>query len=96
VFAFAMQIFFDFSGYTDMAIGMALLLGFHFPVNFRRPYLAFSITDFWHRWHMSLSRCCAIICTFRWVEIDMALDDVSKSDTDHVAGGLVAWGDWNS
>ena len=54
--SFAMQIFFDFSGYTDMAIGMALLLGFHFPVNFRRPYLAFSITDFWHRWHMSLSR----------------------------------------
>jgi D-alanyl-lipoteichoic acid acyltransferase DltB (MBOAT superfamily) len=54
--AFAMQIFFDFSGYTDMAIGMALLLGFHFPINFRRPYLAFSITDFWHRWHISLSR----------------------------------------
>jgi len=56
VIAFALQIFFDFSGYTDMAIGMALLLGFHFPANFRRPYLAFSITDFWHRWHMSLSR----------------------------------------
>jgi alginate O-acetyltransferase complex protein AlgI len=54
--AFAMQIFFDFSGYTDMAIGMALLLGFHFPINFRRPYLAFSVTDFWHRWHISLSR----------------------------------------
>ncbi len=54
--AFAMQIFFDFSGYTDMAIGMALLLGFHFPVNFERPYLAFSITDFWRRWHMTLSR----------------------------------------
>lgn len=56
VFAFAMQIFFDFSGYTDMAIGMALILGYHFPVNFMRPYLAFSITDFWHRWHISLSR----------------------------------------
>ena len=54
--AFGIQIYFDFSGYTDMAIGMALLLGFHFPVNFRRPYLASSITDFWHRWHMSLSR----------------------------------------
>ena len=39
-----------------MAIGMAKLLGFHFPVNFRRPYLASSITDFWHRWHISLSR----------------------------------------
>jgi alginate O-acetyltransferase complex protein AlgI len=55
-FAFAMQIFFDFSGYTDMAIGMAALLGFHFPVNFRRPYLASSITEFWRRWHISLSR----------------------------------------
>ncbi len=56
VVAFAMQIFFDFSGYTDMAIGCAKLLGFHFPLNFARPYLAFSITEFWHRWHISLSR----------------------------------------
>lgn len=55
VFAFALQIFFDFSGYTDIAIGCALLLGFHFPVNFRRPYFAVSITDFWRRWHISLS-----------------------------------------
>ncbi|HEY1339832.1 MAG TPA: MBOAT family O-acyltransferase [Bryobacteraceae bacterium] len=55
VIAFGLQIYFDFSGYTDMAIGMAKLLGFHFPVNFRRPYLAASITDFWRRWHISLS-----------------------------------------
>lgn len=55
VLAFAIQIYFDFSGYTDMAIGMALLLGFHFPVNFRRPYLAHGIADFWRRWHISLS-----------------------------------------
>src|ERR1017187_848171 len=55
VFAFALQIYFDFSGYTDMAIGMAKLLGFHFPINFQRPYLAASITDFWRRWHISLS-----------------------------------------
>src|ERR1039457_442008 len=55
VFAFALQIYFDFSGYTDMAIGMAKLLGFHFPINFRRPYLAASMTDFWRRWHISLS-----------------------------------------
>jgi alginate O-acetyltransferase complex protein AlgI len=54
--AFAIQIYFDFSGYTDMAIGMAQLLGFRFPVNFRRPYLAWSITEFWRRWHISLSR----------------------------------------
>ena len=55
VLAFAVQIYFDFSGYTDMAIGMALLLGFHFPVNFRRPYLAEGIAEFWRRWHISLS-----------------------------------------
>lgn len=54
--AFALQIFFDFSGYTDIAIGVAQLFGFHFPENFRRPYLAASITEFWRRWHMTLSR----------------------------------------
>jgi alginate O-acetyltransferase complex protein AlgI len=54
--AFALQIFFDFSGYTDIAIGCGLLFGFHFPENFRRPYLAAGITEFWRRWHMSLSR----------------------------------------
>lgn len=54
--AFAMQIFFDFSGYTDIAIGCAALLGFHFPRNFNRPYLASGIAEFWRRWHMSLSR----------------------------------------
>jgi D-alanyl-lipoteichoic acid acyltransferase DltB (MBOAT superfamily) len=55
VFAFGLQIYFDFSGYTDMAIGMAKLFGFHFPINFRRPYLAGSVTEFWRRWHISLS-----------------------------------------
>jgi D-alanyl-lipoteichoic acid acyltransferase DltB (MBOAT superfamily) len=53
--AFGLQIFFDFSGYTDIAIGVALLLGFHFPENFRRPYLAATVTEFWRRWHMTLS-----------------------------------------
>ncbi len=56
VFAFGMQVYFDFSGYSDMAIGMARLLGFHFPINFRRPYLADSITEYWRRWHLTLSR----------------------------------------
>jgi alginate O-acetyltransferase complex protein AlgI len=53
--AFAFQIYFDFSGYSDIAIGCARLLGFDFPANFRRPYLAASITEFWRRWHISLS-----------------------------------------
>lgn len=53
--AFGLQIFFDFSGYTDIAIGVALLFGFHFPENFRRPYLSASVTEFWRRWHITLS-----------------------------------------
>lgn len=55
LYAFAFQIFFDFSGYTDVAIGCSMLLGFRLPPNFRRPYAALSITEFWRRWHLSLS-----------------------------------------
>lgn len=55
VLAYAMQIYFDFSGYSDMAIGLGKILGFTFPENFNYPYIACSITDFWRRWHMSLS-----------------------------------------
>ncbi|HEV7298747.1 MAG TPA: MBOAT family protein [Tepidisphaeraceae bacterium] len=54
--AFAFQIYFDFSGYTDMAMGLAMMFGFRFPRNFDSPYRATSITDFWRRWHMTLSR----------------------------------------
>lgn len=53
--AFALQIYFDFSGYSDMAIGLGAVLGFHFPENFNYPYVATSVKDFWHRWHISLS-----------------------------------------
>lgn len=56
VLAYAFQIYFDFSGYSDMAIGLGLMLGFSFPKNFDSPYLSRSITEFWRRWHMSLSR----------------------------------------
>lgn len=52
--AFTLQIYFDFSGYSDMAIGMGRCLGFHFNENFNHPYCCKSITDFWRRWHMSL------------------------------------------
>ena len=55
-YAFAAQIYCDFSGYTDMAIGTALLLGFQLPQNFNRPYAALSLQDFWRRWHITLSR----------------------------------------
>ena len=56
IYAYAVQIYADFSGYTDMAIGLALLLGFRFPQNFDGPYTAVSLQDFWRRWHMTLSR----------------------------------------
>ena len=55
VTAYAFQIYFDFSGYSDMAIGLGLMLGFVFPKNFDSPYQARSITEFWRRWHISLS-----------------------------------------
>jgi D-alanyl-lipoteichoic acid acyltransferase DltB (MBOAT superfamily) len=56
VWGYAVQIYCDFSGYTDIAIGLALLLGIRFPVNFDAPYSAISLQDFWRRWHITLSR----------------------------------------
>lgn len=56
IVGYAAQIYCDFSAYTDIAIGVALLLGFRFPQNFDRPYSAASLAEFWHRWHMTLSR----------------------------------------
>ena len=55
VLAYTFQLYFDFSGYSDMAVGLAHLLGFQFPQNFNSPYKATSIADFWRRWHISLS-----------------------------------------
>lgn len=55
VYGYALQIYCDFSGYSDMAIGIALLLGFRFPLNFDSPYQSRNITEFWRRWHISLS-----------------------------------------
>ncbi|WP_311549590.1 MBOAT family O-acyltransferase, partial [Prevotella nigrescens] len=54
IVAFTFQIFFDFSGYSDMAIGLGRCLGFHFAENFKHPYVCTSITDFWRKWHISL------------------------------------------
>ncbi len=55
IISFAMQIYFDFSGYSDMAIGIGKMIGFKYPENFNYPYISKSITDFWRRWHMTLS-----------------------------------------
>jgi len=56
VYGYGLQIYCDFSGYTDIAIGIGLILGFRFPINFNSPYKAAGIADFWKRWHISLSR----------------------------------------
>ena len=55
LYGYALQIYCDFSGYSDMAIGLALMMGFHFPKNFDAPYQSATITEFWRRWHISLS-----------------------------------------
>ena len=54
--AYTFQLYFDFSGYTDMAIGIAYMFGLRLPVNFNLPYTATSIREFWRRWHMTFSR----------------------------------------
>lgn len=54
IVAFAFQLYFDFSGYSDMAIGLGRIFGFKFPANFRYPYMSLSVSDFWRRWHMTL------------------------------------------
>ena len=56
ILAYAFQIYFDFSGYSDMAIGLALMIGFNFPENFNNPYISRNVTEFWRRWHMTLGR----------------------------------------
>ena len=56
VFLFGLQIYFDFSGYTNMALGLGKMFGFHLPKNFNYPYMASTVQDFWRRWHMTLSR----------------------------------------
>ncbi len=55
VIAYSLQIYCDFSGYSDMAIGVSKIIGFDLPENFNMPYLAVSLSDFWRRWHITLS-----------------------------------------
>ncbi len=82
--AFTLNIYFDFSGYSDMAIGLGRMLGFHFPENFNYPYLSKSVTEFWRRWHMSLGS------WFRdYVYIPLGGNRVSKAKW--VRNILVVW-----
>ncbi len=101
VYAFAFQIYFDFSGYTDIARGSAQLFGYKVPLNFNLPYLASSIADFWHRWHISLSTWlrdylfiplggsrCSKIFNYRNLFITMVLGGLWHGAAMH----FVAWG----
>jgi alginate O-acetyltransferase complex protein AlgI len=78
VFACSLQVYFDFSGYTDMAIGAALMFGIQIPMNFFSPYKATSITELWRRWHMTLTRlireCVFIPISLRLARISMRLN----------------------
>lgn len=94
--AYALQIYFDFSGYSDMAIGLGRMFGFHFLENFNYPYISLSVTEFWRRWHISLST------WFRdYVYIPLGGNRVSRGKW--VRNILVVWGltglwhgaDWN-
>ena len=82
--SFSLQIFFDFSGYSDMAIGLGRIFGFHFEENFHYPYAAKNITDFWRRWHISLS------AWFRdYIYIPLGGSRVSKKR--HIWNMFVVW-----
>ncbi|MBR5795149.1 MAG: MBOAT family protein [Erysipelotrichaceae bacterium] len=82
--AYAMQIFFDFAGYSDMAIGLGSIFGFKFPENFNYPFIAKSVTEFWRRWHMTLSG------WFRdYVYIPLGGNRVSVAK--HIRNILVVW-----
>lgn len=70
VLMYMLQIYLDFSAYSDMAIGMGWMTGFHFKENFNYPYISKSITDFWRRWHISLSSFSGIMCISPLVEIE--------------------------
>lgn len=85
LFAYSLQIYFDFSGYSDMAIGLGEMFGFHFLENFNYPYISTSITEFWHRWHISLST------WFRdYLYIPLGGNRVTKKR--HLLNLLIVWG----
>lgn len=102
--AFGFQIYADFSGYSDIARGLARLLGFELAINFNRPYFADSLRDFWHRWHISLSTWLrdylyiplggnrrGVWCTFRNLAVTMALGGLWHGAAWH----FVLWGCWH-
>jgi D-alanyl-lipoteichoic acid acyltransferase DltB (MBOAT superfamily) len=82
--AYTLQIYFDFSGYSDMAIGLGKMLGFHYDENFNLPYIASSVTDFWRRWHISLS-------TFFRDYVYIPLGGNRVSTVKHIRNIVIVW-----
>ena len=82
--AYGLQIYFDFSGYSDMAIGLGLMLGFRFPENFNSPYASFSVTEFWRRWHMTLG-------TWFREYVYIPLGGNRKGVVRHILNILIVW-----
>jgi D-alanyl-lipoteichoic acid acyltransferase DltB (MBOAT superfamily) len=91
VLAFALQLYFDFSGYSDMAIGLARMFGVTFPANFASPYQATSIIEFWQRWHMTLSR---FVRDFVYIPLGGNRQGAARRDL-HVAITMVLCGLWH-
>ncbi len=94
--AYTFQIYFDFSGYSDMAIGLGLMIGFRFPINFDRPYVSKSITEFWRRWHISLS---AFLRDYLYIPLGGNRGGVARTYTNlaltMLLGGLWHGAAWN-
>jgi alginate O-acetyltransferase complex protein AlgI len=92
VLAYTFQLYFDFSGYSDMAVGIAFLFGIRLPLNFNSPYKSGSIIEFWQRWHMTLSR---FLRDYLYIPLGGNRKGASKAlhkpDVDDVAWWSVAW-----
>ena len=79
LYGYSLQVFADFSGYSDIAIGVALLMGFRLPINFRSPYKARNVGEFWQRWHISLSTWLRTTFISPWAEIETPRSSLASS-----------------
>ena len=96
LYLFAIQIYCDFSGYTDIARGVSRLMGIELRLNFRQPYLSANITEFWRRWHISLSDW---LRDYVYISLGGnrlgAVEDLPQPDAHDAARGTLAWAGWN-
>ena len=92
ILGYTMQLYFDFSGYCDIAAGCARLLGLRLPINFDSPYRSLSVTEFWKRWHMTLTADRKTlflgVCRSRFAASRLTREDTSSSPQPHQAAGV--------